>query len=243
MLTKTMRGLLMSTFMVTALPAVADQVAPAMMGATTMGDSMVNTTGMALYTFDTDTDVKSMCNGECAIEWPPLPVAADAMATGDWTIVVRDDGTRMWAYKGHPLYTFVDDKAPGEVTGDGVDGFHLATNLAVSGAEVNADIATAAAIMGTTTKGTGWVDANGMTLYNYEKDVDRKSMCYDECAVEWPPLMAAADAKASGDMTIITRDDGIKQWVLFGRPLYTFVDDKAPGEVTGDNVDGFHLAM
>ena len=56
----------------------------------------------------------------------PLAVAAGATASGDWTIVTRDDGSMMWAYDGHPLYTFADDKTAGQVTGDGVDGFHLA---------------------------------------------------------------------------------------------------------------------
>ena len=65
-------------------------------------------------------------NDKCAVEWPPLKVAEGAAAAGEWTIVTRDDGSKMWAYDGHPLYTFVKDKKPGEVTGDGDDGFHLA---------------------------------------------------------------------------------------------------------------------
>ncbi len=35
------------------------------------------------------------------------------------TIVVRDDGKKMWAYKGKPLYTFKKDTTPGETNGDG----------------------------------------------------------------------------------------------------------------------------
>ena len=46
---------------------------------------------------------------------------------GEWTVVDRTDGTKMWAYEGHPLYTYVEDKAPGEVTGDGKGGvWHVA---------------------------------------------------------------------------------------------------------------------
>jgi predicted lipoprotein with Yx(FWY)xxD motif len=63
--------------------------------------------------------------GKCAVEWPPLAAAADSKASGDWTIVTRDDGSLMWAYEGKPLYTFVDDKKAGDVTGDNVDGFHI----------------------------------------------------------------------------------------------------------------------
>lgn len=99
---------------------------PAMMGKTSMGQAWVDAKGMALYTFDKDAGGKSMCNDKCATEWPPLAVAADGKAAGEWTIVARDDGSKMWAYKGHPLYTFIDDKKVGDVTGDNKDGFHLA---------------------------------------------------------------------------------------------------------------------
>ncbi len=46
--------------------------------------------------------------------------------------------------------------------------------------------------------------------------------------------MAAADAKASGDWTIVTRDDGSKMWALQGKPVYTFAKDTKPGDTTGD---------
>jgi predicted lipoprotein with Yx(FWY)xxD motif len=62
---------------------------------------------------------KSACNGPCATNWPPLMAAADAKASGDWTIVARDDGGKRWAYKGKPLYTFATDTTPGDTTGDG----------------------------------------------------------------------------------------------------------------------------
>ncbi len=51
--------------------------------------------------------------------------------------------------------------------------------------------------------------------------------------------MAAADSKASGDYTIITRDDGGKQWAYKGKPLYLWVKDAKPGDKTGD---GFNNA-
>ncbi len=35
------------------------------------------------------------------------------------TIVSRTDGTLQWAYDGHPLYTFVQDKAASEIKGNG----------------------------------------------------------------------------------------------------------------------------
>jgi len=86
---------------------------------TPKGKTFVDAKGMTLYTFDKDAGGKSMCNGPCTENWPPLAAADDAKPTADMTIVVRDDGKKMWAYKGKPLYTFKKDTAPGETNGDG----------------------------------------------------------------------------------------------------------------------------
>src|SRR4051812_34125256 len=72
--------------------------------------------------------------------------------------------------------------------------------------------------------GHGWTltDAKGMTLYTYEKDVDPgKSACVGPCVKQWPPVIASADVdRAAGEWSVITRDDGSKQWAYRGRPLY-----------------------
>jgi predicted lipoprotein with Yx(FWY)xxD motif len=124
-------GILIAAFAITPTMTYAAGE-PAMIGDTEKGKAWVDANGMALYTFDKDpkgTKI-SMCTGECIEEWPPLLAADGAVAVGDWTIVdvVDKDGknAKMWAYKGLPLYLFVDDKKPGQVTGDGVDDFHLA---------------------------------------------------------------------------------------------------------------------
>ena len=98
---------------------------------TDIGGKMVLTdaNGMALYTFDNDTNGngKSVCNDECAVKWPPLMAEASAAPEGDFTVVTRDDGSTMWAYKGWPLYYWYEDTAPGDISGDGVGGvWHLA---------------------------------------------------------------------------------------------------------------------
>ena len=98
-----------------------DMDGPAKVGDTAMGKVLTDSKGMTLYTFDRDTAGKSNCNGQCAQNWPPLMASADAKASGDWTVVTRDDGSRMWAYKGKPLYTWVRDSKAGDTTGDGVN--------------------------------------------------------------------------------------------------------------------------
>jgi predicted lipoprotein with Yx(FWY)xxD motif len=85
-----------------------------------MGGVLVNRAGMTLYVFDKDSGGKSACNGPCAANWPPLMVSGNsAAASGDWTIITRDDGSKQWAYKGKPVYTWSKDAKPGDMTGDG----------------------------------------------------------------------------------------------------------------------------
>ena len=81
---------------------------------------LVGESGMTLYTFDRDTigSGKSACNGPCAVNWPPLIVVGDARPAAGYTVVVRDDGRKQWAYKGKPLYFWAKDAKPGDTTGD-----------------------------------------------------------------------------------------------------------------------------
>lgn len=85
-----------------------------------------------------------------------------------------------------------------------------------------------------TSAGKVLTDANGMTLYTYDKDEPGKSNCSGECAEYWPPALAGSGAAPVGDLGLTTRADGTMQWTDDGKPLYTFVDDKKPGDVTGD---------
>ena len=115
-----------------------------------------------------------------------------------------------------------------------------ATVLAIC---VGAALAQAPAKSADTTKGKALVDAKGMTLYIFDRDAAGKSNCNGPCATNWPPMQAAGDAKPSGDWTIVTRDDGGKQWAYKGKPLYLFSKDTKPGDTTGDGVNSvWHIA-
>lgn len=98
--------------------AMTQPQVPASVADTAKGKTLVDATGMVLYSFDKDSAGKSACNGPCAQNWPPF-AAMSASASGDWTAVTRDDGSKQWAYRGKPLYTFVKDTKPGDTVGDG----------------------------------------------------------------------------------------------------------------------------
>lgn len=94
-----------------------------------------------------------------------------------------------------------------------------------------------------TSAGKAYVDEKGMTLYTFDKDKPNESNCYDQCAVKWPPYMADANAKSEGEWMVVERKDGSKMWAYENQPLYTYIEDKKPGDVTGDGVGGvWHIA-
>jgi len=73
---------------------------------------------LPLYTFEGDDNGKSNCDAVCAAVWPIIRAPESASPTGDWTVVMRADGRRQWAYKGRPVYTFYYDR-PYERKGEG----------------------------------------------------------------------------------------------------------------------------
>jgi predicted lipoprotein with Yx(FWY)xxD motif len=92
--------------------------------------------GLTLYTHAGDSATSSTCTGACATAWPPLASNGQPMAgsgvTGQLGTLTRADGTTQVTYAGLPLYFWEGDKKPGEVTGNGIEGFKVATVGAAS---------------------------------------------------------------------------------------------------------------
>ena len=88
---------------------------------------LVNAQGLPLYFYRPDTAAKSFVTGGLARLWPPLTSAAPTAAGARGKVtVVNDAHGRQVAYNGHLLYTFISDH-PGQVTGQGVQNFFVAT--------------------------------------------------------------------------------------------------------------------
>ena len=99
-------------------PPPKDAPPPVTLGKTRKGTVLADSKGMTLYYFDRDNSGnKSNCDGKCTEKWLPLAADKNATASGDFTVIVRSDGSRMWAYRYRPLYTSNDDKAPGDTNG------------------------------------------------------------------------------------------------------------------------------
>ena len=92
-----------------------------------LGGALADASGKPLYIWDHDTMAgMSHCESDCAQMWPPLKASAGAKPTGDWTLVTREDGSKQWAYKTKPLYTYSADRPGQAPAGESIPNWHLA---------------------------------------------------------------------------------------------------------------------
>jgi predicted lipoprotein with Yx(FWY)xxD motif len=93
-----------------------------------LGMVLVDSNGMTLYDFHKDKGTTSSCYGPCAEGWPPMltegePTVGNGASASELGTTERKDGTTQVTYAGHPLYTFVGDKKPGEANGNDISAF------------------------------------------------------------------------------------------------------------------------
>ena len=103
---------------------------------------------------------------------------------------------------------------------------------------------TTIAVAGNPKLGSILVDGKGMTVYLFVADTGTSSTCYSSCASIWPPVLTtgAPQADAGADKSLLgttTRTDGKVEVTYGGHPLYYFIKDKAPGDATGQAINGF----
>ena len=139
--------------------------APAAAGGSTVSQKtignqqvLVDSSGMTLYWFAIDTPGKSNCSGSCATYWPPVkgPLTAGSGVTGTLGTITGSDGTMQATYLGHPLYTYIGDKSPGQATGNGKNlSGGLWWEMTVSGSTPAPAAASTASAKATATSGGG----------------------------------------------------------------------------------------
>lgn len=123
--------------------------------------------------------------------------------------------------------------------------FRIAAAFAVFAASLAGNAFAATSNVGiTTTPQTGdiLVDDHGMTLYRYTPDQPNTSTCYGGCAIAWPPALADSvpsvqDSRLATGLGIAPRTDGTQQLTYNGAPLYLYVGDRNPGDITGQASD------
>ncbi|MGW0822873.1 SCO0930 family lipoprotein [Streptomyces sp. NPDC002845] len=237
------------------------------------GKVLTDSTGRTLYRFDKDTaePPKTTCEGECATAWPPVPASGATAAAGvDKALlgeITRPDGTKQLTVGGWPMYYYAQDAKAGDINGQGVNGTWYASAPDGKKASTNAggnaggnEAGEIGDLPGLSTRndpelGEIVVDKNGMTVYRFEKDVQwpMKSNCVDACLEKWPVVEPVDAADTKGIATeingngrgyvVLDRPDGLKQQSIDCWPMYTFADDKKPGDTNGQGVGGTWYAM
>lgn len=226
-------------------PAPSPAQVPGVTADTAVGEVFAfGTSNRTLYTFANDEDGVSNCSGGCATTWPPI-IAQSEQTVGDFSTLLRDDGTLQWSFKGDPLYYYVGDASEGEINGEGIGGvWYVARPDPWTTRET---------AIGTVFAGAGSVNAgqsdpsqrlqyDGRTLYVFTNDTANTSNCEGGCASTWPPLYADPGATSRGEFNVMTRSDGTTQWALRGNPLYFYTGDSAPGETNGEGIGGVWFA-
>jgi predicted lipoprotein with Yx(FWY)xxD motif len=215
-----------------------------------------NADAKPLYTTNDDLAAgKPTCiSGPCAQKWRPFLASQLSRPVGDFSVVSRNDGVSQWAYKGRPLYTYTGDREPGDTVGNALEGKWRTAML------VRYPMPQDVSVWHNHFNGSNLVSAKGMTLYARGRGVGGVaghslrnaprspagfgrmfgiSTCTGSCTQTWVPFKAPADAVPGGYWETIAREDGSKQWVYGGYPLYTFIGDVKPGQMNG--VDSYEF--
>lgn len=198
---------------------------------TALGQVYTDSKGMTLYVFDKDKADQSNCYEDCAKSWPPLLVNDESTQIRGLGKITRKDGKQQWTLNNHPLYLWNKDPQAGDITGAGIKNIWSLARADQAPVKVY-----------TADSGKILTNKERMSLYTFSKDSQNVSACYDDCAKKWPPLTAQKGDVGYGDLGVIARKDGTYQWAYRGSPLYTWVKDAQPGDVTGDKVNNvWHL--
>ena len=117
----------------------AETGAPALtltLAETSLGQVLADGRGHTVYLFTPDkVGKKSVCTGPCTEVWIPVrsqdePAAGEGVDASLISTIERPDGSEQVTYKGHPLYTLIDDESPGDVKGQSVGGVWFAVTPA-----------------------------------------------------------------------------------------------------------------
>ncbi|WP_060877915.1 SCO0930 family lipoprotein [Streptomyces scabiei] len=235
------------------------------------GKVLTDSSGRTLYRFDKDSfePPKTTCEGECATTWPPVPASGATAAEGvDQALlgeVSRPDGTKQLTVAGWPQYYFAKDTKAGDIKGQGLKGSWFAS--APNGKKASTKGGGAGGTGGSGGGGGGAVeqaglttrkdaklgeivvDKNGMTVYRFLKDKQwpMSTKCTGACLDKWPVVAPVDKNDTKGILlkgyTVFDRPDGFKQQTINCIPLYTFANDKSPGDTNGQGVGGTWFAI
>lgn len=188
------------------------------------GQILVDHDGRVLY-----TNVLDSCDSACLESWRPLeaPWLAQPI-NSDWTISQHQDGSAQWAYKNQALFNYAGTEALNDSRAD--DGWQP---VVLQAAPALPDWVT----FQETDFGPVLADEKHMTLYYIVSDLQEIALrtCDAECEQEhWQPVIAPPGTEPIGNWSTLQLTDGTQQWVYLGRRVFTYPNDRLPGDINGD---------
>ncbi len=200
-----------------------------------IGNYLVDANGMTLYYFAKDVNGQSNATGAVLQTWPVFNAKSisvpSTLSASDFGSITRSDGLTQTTYRGWPLYNFANDKAPGDIKGDGFNGFWFLMKIPFYTVMLESR----------TDLGTFLVDQKGMTLYYNNTDSIGQSHQSGSIISIWPIFNADSFIVPStlqqSDFGTITRSDGQKQATYKGFPVYYYANDKVSGDATGNGLN------
>lgn len=221
---------------------------------TPLGKILTDVKGKSLYFFSNDITDGTQCTGGCLTNWPiyykPEITVGEGLNATDFTTITRSDGAMQTAYKGWPLYYFVNDAAAGETKGENVGKIWFVAKPEYSLFVGNAQLVgnNGKFYLGDYTEGNGktkyLMDSKGRTLYGFKPDKKNTNTFtksdFSNDGV-WPiaqitDLSNLPSGYAAADFTIIDVF-GKKQLCYKGHPLYYFgLDGTTKGATKGVSV-------
>ena len=207
------------------------------------GHVLVDNEGKTLYSYSGKAGQEP-----ATARWIPFAAPALANPVGEFSLVDRGDGTVQWVHRGRPLYKYAGDLMAGDVNGSAVDKRWRPALMVKYPMP-------AQVVLQSSPDGKILTTSDGKSIYRHDiygrpesndgarggiyqpamgRAMGTKS-CEAECLKTWRPLPVAKGAQQSWRWTILTREDGTKQWAYNGYALYTYIGDKKSGDTLGAN--------
>lgn len=224
------------------------------------GRMLVTLENMSIYTFDKDTPTRSNCRDACVEEWTPIVAAATVIPQGEWSTILRTDGTKQWTFRGRPLYTHKTDSKLRSYEGGDVPGWRNVFTQRAPALPKGFQVVD-------TFGGQVLADSASKTIYwyNCQEDTPDTLICDSpdspqeyrwavcgggdpvRCLRTFPYVVADRNAKSeslawstlhidpmTGRKVEPGAPNSLHVWAYRGRPIYTFVADRDVGDINAD---------
>ena len=230
------------------------------------GHMIVNHKGYAVYTSDADEPGKSNCNAECLKTWKPVQAPENAETQGEWSVIERSPGIKQWTFRKMPLYTYILDPRTRSVIGSDVPGWHnvyTQRSLPPPKEFTVQDSRIGQVLADSHGKTIYYYNCSDDALDQQACDYPDSTQAYrlaicgngdpKVCNETFPYVIAQPGATSESKLwTVMSIDPNtghkatqgqagaLDVWAYRGRPVYTFANDKKPGDANGDSFGEFN---